>query len=273
VNASDYFQAGQLDAATSGALAEVKANPADVPRRCFLSDLLCFAGDLDRADKQLEAAAQFGSPHGKDIVLRRQLVRAEKARRQVFVERRVPELLEQPSEDLRLRMQAIIATREGKHDQSRGLLAQAESQRTPLQGQCNQQPFEGFSDLDELTSSFFEVFTANGKYYWISFGEVQRLEFQAPAEPRDLLWRCARILLQGGSAPALEGVVYFPALYYGSAGSADSRVKLGRMTDWTGGGEEPYRGLGQRLFQVGTLEIPMLELNLMEFQQGDHKEV
>ena len=189
------------------------------------------------------------------------------------MEGRVPELMEQPSEDLRLRMQAAIAAREGKPGQSRVLLAEAESRRTLLRGRCNQQPFEGFSDLDELTSSFFEVFTANGKYYWISFGEVQRLEFQSPSEPRDLLWRCARILLQTGSASALEGVVYFPALYYGSHAGADSRIKLGRMTDWMGGGEEPYRGLGQHLFQVGTLEIPILELKLMEFHQGDHKEV
>jgi len=41
-------------------LAELRDNPTDARRRTFLFELLCFAGEYERADKQLEVLAQAG---------------------------------------------------------------------------------------------------------------------------------------------------------------------------------------------------------------------
>lgn len=271
MNASEYYRAGQLAKATEAALGEVKADPGDAAKRCFLADLLCFAGDLERAERHLDAAAQLDSTRGMAVALRRQLLRAEQARRQCFTAGRLPELIDQPSPELRLRLQAAIALRDDDLDAVGKFLAEAELKRTVVSGICNDRPFDGFSDLDELTSSFFEVFTATGKYYWIAADVVDRFEFVAPVTVQDLLWRTARMALRQGAA-ALDGLVYLPTLYHGSYASGDDQVKLGRMTDWVGGEKAPYRGRGQRVFEVGGIEVPILELRRVEFHRPAQKE-
>jgi type VI secretion system protein ImpE len=273
VNVGDFYRAGQLAQATAAAIAEVKTDPGNVSKRRFLSDLLCVAGDLERADRQLEAAVQFGSPMDlAATALRRQLIRAELARRQFFNEGRLPEFPDLPSEDVRRRLQAAVALREGALEEAGKLLAAAEAQRQPLSGICMDSPFDSFSDLDELVSSLLEVYSSTGKYYWIPLEQVRRIEFLPPITPRDLLWRCARLVFRQQTAGAPEGVVYLPALYHGSHNNADDLVKLGRATVWTGGGGAPYRGSGQRIFEVGGVERSILELTRVEFgatQEGE----
>jgi len=265
MTASEYYCAGKLEDATAAAIRDVKAEPGAIDRRCFLSDLLCFAGDLERADRQLDAAAQLSTPPVPAVALRRQLLRAEQARREFFAQGRLPEFLDQPTGELRLRIKASIALREGALDAFAEFLTQAEDLRPALCGVCNDQPFSTFSDLDEFTSSFFEVFTATGKYYWIPSDCVERIEFLAPGTTQDLLWRCARITLPASGGLPPNGVVYFPTLYHGSHANPDNRIKLGRLTDWTGGGEAPFRGLGQRVFVADGREVPILDFTRLEF--------
>src|ERR1700692_4357265 len=62
----ELYQAGQLQAAIQALTAEVKANPADGPGRIFLFELLSFAGDWDRAQKQIEVLGQAG-PRGSGL--------------------------------------------------------------------------------------------------------------------------------------------------------------------------------------------------------------
>jgi type VI secretion system protein ImpE len=56
--AKELLDAGKLAGAIEAATAEVKANPTDVPRRTTLFELLCFAGDWDRAEKQIDVIGQ-----------------------------------------------------------------------------------------------------------------------------------------------------------------------------------------------------------------------
>ena len=58
MNAREHFEAGDLSAAVDAATEEVKRHPADKSRHAFLSELLCFAGDLQRADLHLDAVVQ-----------------------------------------------------------------------------------------------------------------------------------------------------------------------------------------------------------------------
>src|SRR5689334_9834599 len=58
MNAQEHYRAGHLQEALAAATADVKSHPADTTRRGFLCELLCFAGDWERADRQLDALAQ-----------------------------------------------------------------------------------------------------------------------------------------------------------------------------------------------------------------------
>ena len=55
VNAGELFRSCRLKEAITAALEEVRNNPTDAGRRLFLSELLCFSGELQRADNQLDA--------------------------------------------------------------------------------------------------------------------------------------------------------------------------------------------------------------------------
>ena len=63
--------------AVTAALEDVRKHPADAAKRTFLAELLCFTGDLERADKQLDVIASPEKPELMGALLFRQLIRAE----------------------------------------------------------------------------------------------------------------------------------------------------------------------------------------------------
>lgn len=252
----DYYQAGQLREAVQAATDDVKSHPADVGKRTLLAELLCFTGELDRADKQLDAAGKQQPEAMLVISMFRHLVRAEMVRRDFFESGRVPEFIEKPRPELQLRLEASIRIREGDAAGAAELLQEAETQRAPVAGVANGEPFDDFRDLDDLCSSFFEVLTSNGKYYWIPIDRVESIELRPPTRPRELLWRPAHMVVRGGP----DGEVFLPALYAGShAEEEDDATRLGRFTDWRGGDGAPVRGVGQRMFLCGDREQNILD--------------
>jgi type VI secretion system protein ImpE len=256
MNAREAYEAGNLREAIAAMNTEVKQHPADTARRGFLCELLCFAGELARADLQLDTMSSQDPQSMMGLSLFRHLVRAEQARQQFYSEGRLPELLGQPSAALRLHLEASILLREGKVQDARQLLGQAEEQRPRPAGVCNGQPFDDLRDLDDLTAPVFEVLTSNGKYYWIPIEQVELIEFRPPARPRDLLWQRVHMVVRNGP----DGEVFLPTLYAGTQADADDRVRLGRATNWQGGDGVPVRGLGQRTFLIGDEARPILEL-------------
>jgi type VI secretion system protein ImpE len=265
MNARECFQSGNLAGAIAAATEEVKQHPTQTSPRGLLAELLCFAGDLDRADKHLDAIGHQDPQTMLGISLLRQLVRAELARREFYLQGRLPEFLVQPPAHVRLALDASICVREGKPGEAAAKLAEAEQLRPHLHGTDGDKPFDDFRDVDDLISTFFEVFTSTGKYYWIPNERMERIEFHAPERPRDLLWRRAHMVVTDGP----DGEVFVPALYYGSHADEDDRIKLGRMTDWRGGEGEPVRGVGQRLFLVGDEARSILEIQDINFLHSE----
>lgn len=262
MKASELYKAGQLAEAVAAAGEEVKRHPTDSARRGLLAELLCFAGEWERADSQLDVLLQQDPNLVMGLGLLRQLIRAEQARQQFFASGALPEFLEQPSPLLKLHLDASIRIREGKPQEAVEILEQAEAQRPKPRGTCNGQPFEDFRDLDDLVAPFFEVLTSTGKYYWIPIERVERIEFHDPERPHDLLWR--RVHMEVVHGP--DGEVFLPVLYPGAAAETDDRVRLGRATDWRGGEGSPVRGVGQRMFLVGNDGQSILEFKEIAFQ-------
>ena len=259
-SAAQHYRSGELNEAVSAATEQVRSNPTDVKSRAFLAELLCFTGDLDRADKQLDAILQQDPNTMFGVAQFRQLIRAEKARQEVFNEGRVPEFLEQPGEDLQQRVRALVLLREKKADEAAKLLEELESQRRPIAGRCDGETFDDLRDLDDVLATCLEVLTSNGKYYWIPLARIEHIDFVAPKSPRELIWRQASLSVRD----SIEGVVHVPALYPATSTSSDNSIRLGRSTDWIGGDGAPTRGVGQRTLLVGETDKPILSITKIE---------
>lgn len=261
ITAAEHYQSGKLADAVSAATQTVKTKPGDLTARHLLSELLCFTGDLDRADKQLDALMQQEPKLGVGAMQFRHLIRAEQARRQFYSEGRLPEFQMLPSDEIKLRLQASCHVRDSAPATAMNLLTEADSRRPKLSGECDGVRFEDFRDLDDVLASALEVVTTNGKYYWLPFENVQSMEFRKPERPRDLYWRSLHVVTRDG----IEGEVYVPVLYVDSYLQGDDLTRLGRYTDWQGGEGAPVRGVGLKTFLVGEETKTILEITKVTF--------
>ena len=262
MNASELYQAGQLDEAITASVAAVKSKPTDVDARTLLCELLCFAGNLDRTDVHLDAITTQRPEAGPSIALFRQLVRAEQARQQFFDLGRMPEVIDGMTPDLKSRVSASIHLREGNAQLALETLRSADAATPKVRGVVDGKTVEDFRDLDDITASLFEVLTSTGKYFWIPIERVEQIEFHKPQRPRDLLWRPATMNVRGGP----DGEVFIPTLYAGSHFGDHDNLKLGRATDWQGDDTSPVQGIGLRMYLVGDEAKTILQLTNLSFE-------
>jgi type VI secretion system protein ImpE len=254
--AQEHYRESRLREAIAAATNEVRRHPADSKQRAFLCELLCLAGDLERADRQLDTLGHQDSEVMVGVAMFRHLIRAEQARQQFYADGRLPELLDSPPPAVKLLLEASIRLREGQSTEAAGLLARAEEERPRVTGTCDGAAFDDLRDLDDRTASVIEVLTSNGKYYWVPMEWIELIEFSPPLRPRDLLWRRAHMIVRDGP----DGEVFLPSLYPGSHEEPDERFRLGRATEWRGGDGAPTWGIGQRTLLVGDEARPILEI-------------
>ena len=261
----DYFQAGQLDQAVEASLQQVKKNPSDAAARYMLAQLSCIAGDLDRADRQLDTVSTQDTQTALRVALVRQLVRAELSRRECYSEGRVPEFIGEPSEKLQGRLRALAAIRDG--DTAEAARIVGEDQPSPLAGplEVNGTKVNEIRDLDDLLAPLLEVHTATGKYFWIEWNQILSVEMHPPETPLDLLWRQATVSIESGP----DGDVYLPAVYLEPSGnySDDAQFRLGRGTDWVDEGDGIVRGRGQKTLLVGDEDLPIMQLESIQREE------
>ena len=186
MTAYELYQHAKLDAAIDAATQRVKSTPSDVDARLLLCDLLCFDDQLERAERQLEVLVEQDAGLAPGIALYRQVIRAENIRRDVFQTGRSPEFLSDTPERLKLHLTASDALRHGEGRKASDLLREAEASGRGVHGHCDGVPFDDFRDLDDVTAPFLEVLTVNGKYYWVGWERIERLEFRAPQYLREI---------------------------------------------------------------------------------------
>ena len=233
MNSQELFRAGRLAEAVKTLSAEVRDNPADARRRTFLFELLCFAGEYDRADKQLEVLSQAGPNSELGAILYRSALFADRQRQDLFASAVTP----------------------NETDAS-------ESDRT---GTLNGKPFSYFSDADPRIGARVELFAA-GNYLLLPLAHVASIQIEPPKRLRDLLWTPAAVQTTPQFKGTELGEVLIPVLSPFSSKHADDNVRLGRATVW----EKPenYDGqvpFGQKMWLVDDEEIPLLELRSLEF--------
>jgi type VI secretion system protein ImpE len=231
VNPKELFKAGKVREAIEVLTAHLRDRPSDTVQRTFLFELLCFAGEFTRAEKQL-AVLSSGSPDKETgAIVYYAALHAEKTRHELFEKQGFP----------------------------------SDSPSSPS-GELNGKPFTEIRDADSDIGARLEVFAA-GAYVWLPFEHLASLDMGPPQRLRDALW--APALVQ--AAPSFKGMdlgeVLIPAIYPFSWKQPDQQVWLGRITEWLEneeGGESP---VGQKMLLVDGEEFPFLEVRSLKFSQ------
>ena len=236
MNARELYQAGKLDEAVRTLSTELRDNPADAQRRTFLFELLCFAGDYERAEKQLEVLGQGSEKPQLGVMLYRAALQAEKTRQELF----------------------------GKKEYPRA--SQGDDQSSTPSGTLNGSSFESFSDADPRIGARLEIFAA-GSYLWLPFEQIASIEMQPPKRLRDLLWIPAVVRTRSGSKDLDFGEVLLPVLSPLSWKQADDALRLGRVTDWKNDESGVLVPVGQKMFVVDGEDFPFLEMRQLEFSE------
>jgi type VI secretion system protein ImpE len=264
MNANQLLDAGRLTEAIAKLGEDIKVSPGDLRSRVFLFELLCFSGDLARAEKQLDVITGHEASSEVAVARYRSLLAAEAVRRDVFSGKSLPHIPDPRPEYADLHIRALKEINEGKPDRALALLEQAAESMKPLPGSADGATFEDFRDCDNVVGPFLEAII-EGVYSWVPLESIRSLSLSSPKYLRDLCWTPARLQLRSGPI----GETYLPVLYAGSYLHADDRVRLGRVTEWKTGCGELSLGIGQRLFAMGEDDRAILELREVEFDHAN----
>jgi type VI secretion system protein ImpE len=227
------YERGDLDAAIQALNEEVRDNPTDPSRRTFLFELLAFAGEWDRAEKQLDVLARDGENVEMGALVYRSALHAEKERDEMF---------------------------------SSGAYPQGDSGPPAVSGTLNGKPFKILEDADPRLGARLEVYAA-GQYTWLPLEHVAAIRAEEPKRLRDLLWVPAQVI-PGPRFEEMElGEVLIPALNPGSHRHPEGSVRLGRETRveaLDGGDESLY---GPKLFLMDDDVVPLLDIRELVIDQ------
>ena len=229
MNSRELYQAGKLDEAVQALGSELRNDPTDTKRRTFLFELLCFTGEYDRAEKQLDILADAGKEAAMGTLLYRSALQAARTRRDMFEKKTFP----------------------------------LGAGSTAAGGTLNGQAFESIEDGDPRVGAHLEVFAA-GAYLWLPFEHIASVRMEPPKRLRDTIWIPA-ILQTGPKCKGLDlGEVLLPALTPLVSKHPRNSVRLGRETVWEEADGETVPA-GQKLLLVDGEEIPILEVRNLLF--------
>ncbi|MBS1794055.1 MAG: hypothetical protein JSS81_09390 [Acidobacteria bacterium] len=258
--AKTLLEAGNLTGATEAALGLVKANPTDGPARIFLFELAIFAGNWDRARRQLDVIGHQDTTAMIGSKIYEQCIVAEQKRADFFAKGAKPEFLATPPDYIYGLLTANNKIREGSFAEAREILDKVDEQRPAFACKINGQDVADFRDYNDPTSVILEVIIKDS-YVWVPFEQIEQITFSEPKSLRDHFWLQATLHTDNGT----NGDVFIPALYNDSWRSADDQVRLGRVTDWRELGADIYAGEGTKLFAVGGEHKTVLDLQTVEF--------
>jgi len=224
------LEAGRVRDTERALTAGLRDNPADLGRRTFLFELLCFSGEYDRAEKQLSLLADGSQEAQFGGLLYKAAVHAEKTRHQTFEKEEFPKQPAKPSGS----------------------------------GFLNGEDFSSLTDIDALLGARLEVFVA-GSYIWVPFEHIEAIEIPAPRRLRDTLWIPANVVTGAAFQAADLGEVLLPAIYPFSWKSDDEQVWLGRKTEWVQDDNGTAFPVGQKMLRADDREIPLLEVRQIKF--------
>jgi type VI secretion system protein ImpE len=240
----------------------VRGDPANSKRRVMLFQLMVLSGQWDRALTQLYVIKEMDGDAADFVRTYREVVRCELFRKEVFAGGKTPLVLGEPSEWIASLTEATRLLGQGKVEQAAQMRGAAFEAAPAVSGALNGEPFEWIADADVRMGPVCEAML-NGKYYWIPFERLSRIEIEAPSDLRDLIWAPARLTFANGG----EQVAFLPARYPGSDAAEDDEIRLCRKTEWRDLGADTHVGTGQRMFATDVGETALLEARTIELKR------
>ena len=260
MTAEEYIRKGDLNGALLALREAIKKDPADPKLRVFLFQLLSVNGDWEKALTQLNLIADISPDSMLLAQIFRPVVQCEALRTEVFAGKRSPLIFGEPQEWIGLLVHANLLAVTGNLREARAVIDRALEAAPAISGSINQHDFEWLADADSRLGPVLEA-VIDGKYYWVPFNRIARIDFSQPSDLRDLVWIAATFTwVNGGESSGLV-----PVRYAGSETSPDSGIRLSRKTDWEDLGEGFFFGKGQRIFATDTGEYPLLETLVVKF--------
>lgn len=260
--AEQALKTGDLDLALKYLQDGVRAKPTDAKLRIFLFQLLSVDKQWTRALNQLKVCGELDAGTLAMVNTYREALQCEVLREAVFKGQTTPIVFGQPQAWVAHLVEALQADARGDHALATHLREQALEAAPTTSGQINGEAFEWVADADSRLGPVLEVIL-NGRYGWVPFSSIAKLEFDEPTDLRDMVWLPANLTFaNGGSTVALVPTRYAPL-----PDDADSLLKLSRRTDWVETSAGQYMGLGQRLLttdqtELGLLDVRELTLNV-----------
>lgn len=234
---------------------QVRAKPQDAKLRVFLFQLLCVLGQWERALNQLAVAAELDAGALAMMQTYREAIACETLRLQVFAGQKAPMLFGEPETWTALLIEALLREGRGEPDAARRLREQALEQAPASAGSANEQPFAWIADADTRLGPTVEA-VINGRYYWVPFNRLARIDIEAPEDLRDAVWMPANFQFSNGG----EVVGLIPTRYPDTDLAAGDALALARRTEWRESAPGVFVGLGQRLLTTDTAEVALMDL-------------
>ena len=261
MNAVELVRAGRLAETLETLHQEIRRNPGDKSRRIFLFQLHCVLGNLEKALQQLQVIASLDAEAMLMAQIFRPVIACELLRRDVFAGTRTALIFGEPAEWVGLLVQAGALVAEGKYAAAAELRERAFEAAPATPGAVNGEPCAWIADADSRLGPLLEVIL-DGKYYWVPFARIARIEIEKPNDLRDLVWTPARFTWTNGGA--VTG--HIPSRYIGSESAMEDVLKLARTTRWTELAPDCFTGLGQRVLATDAGEYPLLECRTIELR-------
>jgi len=258
VRSDELIKAGHLAEAVTALNQEVKDNPEDVRLRTMLFELLCVIGQWERAERALAAMAAQSVEIAEGVVVYQKLLQAEAKRRQCLQGAALPK---QPVSGAALDpwLAALKQLAAGGPQAAAARFAEAETGRRCPTGRRHDADFADLRDADDRFAAVLEVLLGED-YLWLPLAALRTLRVYPPRFLRDVIFAPAMVDWGTGVQP-----VFLPVRYPDSEHDTRSEVQLARRTTTVQGIEAPVLGLGQRVFLMDDRQIPLLELDLVQF--------
>jgi type VI secretion system protein ImpE len=258
--ARELLRAGEPLQALAALQDQVRSDPSNADKRVFLFQLLSVLGQWERAATQLDVAGDLDAKTLAMVQMYREALKCEALRADVFAGNKSPLIFGEPEEWLALLIEALLVGNTPRAAEADALRARALELAPPSAGSINGERFEWIADADSRLGPVCEAIV-NGRYYWVPFTRLARIDIEPPSDLRDLAWTPAHFEFTNGG----DAVGIIPSRYPGSEAATDSTLCLARKTAWQEVRPDVFQGLGQRLLATDAGEYPLFDVRTIVF--------
>ncbi len=259
MKAEEHIRAGRLEEALTDLQNAIREKPEDSRLRVFLFQLQCALGRWDKALTQLQTLESLNDETMLLAQIFGPVINCEMLRAEIFAGKRTPIIFGEPMEWVGLLVKANEHIARNEFAAALELRDQAFEAAPATPGTMDGKPFEWIADGDSRLGPVLEVIL-EGRYVWVPFCRIKRVNIERPADLRDLIWAPAQFVWTNGG----EASGHIPGRYPGTEKSSDGALRLARKTDWIDHEGGICLGLGQRVLVTDTGDHPLFECGAID---------